>query len=153
MGRYKFDKFLIRFSKDTQIAIIKDLIECYGINDGDYDWNIIDIRVKKANRALRHRFADTIAKLEAFDKTEISGLYEILENGERDICVSAACFARITGRNRKTVRKNAHRFANYTTQQNDNLRQSTKNCSAKTHNAPTKNYICFNFLWFFVSLY
>ncbi len=103
MGRYKFDKFLIRFSKDTQIAIIKDLIECYGINDGDYDWNIIDIRVKKANRALRHRFADTIAKLEAFDKTEISGLYEILENGERDICVSAACFARITGRNRKTV--------------------------------------------------
>ena len=103
MGRYKFDKFLMGFSKDTQNAIIKDLVCCCDICVDDYDWNIIDIRVKKADQAQRHRFADTIARLETYDKTDIKGLYEILENGERDICISAACFSRITGRNRKTV--------------------------------------------------
>ena len=69
MGRYKFDKFLMRFSKDAQNAIIKDLIECCGICADDYDWNVIDIRVKKADQAQRHRFADTITKLDAFVKS------------------------------------------------------------------------------------
>ena len=100
MGRYKFDKFLMRFSKDAQNAIIKDLVTCCNICADDYDWGVIDIRVKKADNAQRHRFADTIAKLTAYDKNE---WYELLPNGEHDICISAAEFARITGRNRKTV--------------------------------------------------
>ena len=57
MGRYKFDKFLMRFSKDAQNAIIKDLVECCDICADDYDWNIIDIRIKKADKEQRHRFA------------------------------------------------------------------------------------------------
>lgn len=103
MGRYKFDKFLMRFSKDAQNAIIKDLVECCDICADDYDWNIIDIRIKKADKEQRHRFADTIAKLTEYDKNELRSSYEYLANGERDICISAAYFARITGRNRKTV--------------------------------------------------
>ena len=103
MGRYKFDKFLMRFSKDAQNAIIKDLVECCDICADDYDWNIIDIRIKKADKEQRHRFADTIAKLTEYDKNELGSSYEYLANGELDICISAAYFARITGRNRKTV--------------------------------------------------
>nr|WP_288660355.1 hypothetical protein [uncultured Alistipes sp.] len=104
MGRYKFDKFLMRFSKDAQNAIIKDLVECCDICVDDYDWNVIDVRVKKADQAQRHRFADTITKLDAFVKSDIADPYKILtEEGKRDICVSASFFARITGRNRKTV--------------------------------------------------
>lgn len=56
----------MRFSKDAQNAIIKDLVTCCGICEDDYDWNVIDIRVKRANRVQRHRFAETIKKLEAF---------------------------------------------------------------------------------------
>ena len=72
MGRYKFDKFLMRFSKDAQNAIIKDLVTCCGICEDDYDWNVIDIRVKRANRVQRHRFAETIKKLEAFYNSDES---------------------------------------------------------------------------------
>ena len=57
MGRYKFDKFLMRFSKDAQNAIIKDLVECCDICADDYDWNIIDIRIKKADKEQRHRLS------------------------------------------------------------------------------------------------
>ena len=93
----------MRFSKDAQNAIIKDLVECYNICADNFDWRVIDIRVKKADKAQRHRFADTIAKLTAYDKNGLGASYEFLPNGERDICISAAYFARITGRNRKTV--------------------------------------------------
>jgi len=63
MGRYKYDQFKGSFSKGTIDAIIKDLKESNNICEDDYDWNVLDIRVKKANYVQRHRFKDTVEKL------------------------------------------------------------------------------------------
>lgn len=93
----------MRFSKDAQNAIIKDLVTCCGICEDDYDWNVIDIRVKRANRVQRHRFAETIKKLEAFYNSDESDPCIYDSEGEIDAYISAAYFSRITGRNRKTV--------------------------------------------------
>lgn len=103
MGRYKYDRFVGCFSQETKNAIITDLVKSHNIRVDDYDWNAIDIRIKKANRAQRHRFADTIKRLNAFWESEdIRGhVYNI--DGEIDACISVAHFSRITGRNRKTV--------------------------------------------------
>lgn len=56
----------MRFSKDAQNAIIADITGHYNISVDDYDWNAIDIRVKRANRAQRHRFAETIKNWKIF---------------------------------------------------------------------------------------
>jgi len=93
----------MRFSKDAQNAIIKDLVTCCGVCVDDYDWNVIDIRVKRANRVQRHRFAETIKKLEAFYKSDEGRTYIYDDAGEEDAYISASHFSKITGRNRKTV--------------------------------------------------
>ncbi len=65
MGRYKYDRFKGNFSRETINAIIEDLKKSDDICVDDYDWSILDIRVKKANHAQRHRFKDTIEKLKS----------------------------------------------------------------------------------------
>lgn len=126
MGRYKYEQFKGRFSDETIKAIISDLKGTDNFNEEDYDWNLLDIRVKRANKAQRHRFADTIRKLEEYihnnptthtafcnkdsvcycDDTQI----EILERfgtlkGDRKYVhlLTVREFSEITGRNRKTV--------------------------------------------------
>ena len=103
MGRYKYDKFLMRFSKDVQNAIKADITGHYNISVDDYDGNAIDIRVKRANRAQRHRFAETIKKLEAFYNSDEGKCFTYNYEGEIDTYISASHFSEITGRNRKTV--------------------------------------------------
>lgn len=95
MGRYKYDAFDVsQLSVATIDAIEKDLTKC-GVDTDRYDWNVLQVRVKRANAVQRHRFADTIRKL-----------HDYLENDGCDPVgiVSFRGFARITGRNVKTVR-------------------------------------------------
>ena len=96
MGRYKYDKFTDGLSDETRRAIAHDLANNCSIMPDDYDWGCIDIRVKRANKAQRHRFADTIQKLEAYIRTTEANIEWIHILTVRE-------FANITGRNRKTV--------------------------------------------------
>ncbi|MBD5583585.1 MAG: hypothetical protein HDQ88_00665 [Clostridia bacterium] len=111
MGRYKYDKFLMQFSLETRKAIAKELAEYHGVNRDDYDWCNIDIRVKKADHAQRHRFKETLEKLQNYMTSDVV-LYDMdgnactfpvssFQDEKRDVTVGQ--FSKITGRNRKTV--------------------------------------------------
>lgn len=96
MGRYKYDTFNIsQLSPGTIDAIKNDLIDREA-EPQRYDWNVMQVRVKRANMAQRHRFMDTISKLD--DYLEGKSDYEY-----RDF-LSFRGFARITGRDVKTIR-------------------------------------------------
>lgn len=83
MGRYKYDQFKKNFSRETINAIIEDLKKSDDICVDDYDWNILDIRVKKANHAQRHRFKDTVEKLKNYmNKTPFN--YVVFSNDNDD---------------------------------------------------------------------
>ncbi len=95
MGRYKYDIFNIsQLSPGTIEAIKNDLIDG-GAELQRYDWDVMQVRVKRANMAQRHRFMDTIYKLDDY----LAGEWD------SDLpWASFRHFARITGRNVKTVR-------------------------------------------------
>lgn len=99
MGRYAYEKFMMRFSYGLQCSIAAELCDKFGIDKDDFDWNVIDMRVKRADMQQRHRFIDTIRKLEAFLLTEDAKYY--CESGRHIVSVAEA--ARITGRDRKTI--------------------------------------------------
>lgn len=95
MGRYKYGKFASTYlSSSTVKAIKKDLINNAAINVENFDWSVLEIRVKLANKAQRHRFVDSIEKLNKY----------LDEEGGKYYGVSLPHFARITGRNIKTIR-------------------------------------------------
>lgn len=93
MGRYKFDKFTLEYLSPSTVQAIKiDLVKNANIDATEFDWRVAEIRVKRANKAQRHRFVESLEKLKKYsDENDIYG-------------VSIPCFARITGRNIKTVR-------------------------------------------------
>lgn len=104
MGRYRYGQFKGRFSDETIKAIISDLKGTADFNVEDYDWTLLDIRVKRANKAQRHRFADTIHKLEEYVNKNQENEFEISESGiTSDHYITVRKFSEITGRNRKTV--------------------------------------------------
>lgn len=93
MGRYKFDKFAREYlSSSTVEAIKNDLTRNAGIDENTFDWEILEVRVKRANIAQRHRFVESLEKLKKYSA----------ENNEYFVTIPH--FARITGRNIKTVR-------------------------------------------------
>lgn len=97
MGRYKYGKFASTYlSSLTVKAIKKDLINNAAINVENFDWSVLEIRVKLANKAQRHRFVDSIEKLNKY----LDGDFDEYYYGG----VSLPHFARITGRNIKTIR-------------------------------------------------
>lgn len=101
----------MQFSLETRKAIAKELAEYHGVNRDDYDWCNIDIRVKKADHAQRHRFKETLEKLQNYMTSDVV-LYDMdgnactfpvssFQDEKRDVTVGQ--FSKITGRNRKTV--------------------------------------------------
>lgn len=67
MGRCKYDEFgADSLSPSIIEAITANICENLGIDESAYDWNVLKIRVKRANKAQRHRFADTICKLRQY---------------------------------------------------------------------------------------
>ncbi len=85
MGRYKYDRFKGNFSRETINAIIEDLKKSDDICVDDYDWNTLDIRVKKANRAQRHRFKNTIEKLKKYINETPFNYVVLSTDDEKDI--------------------------------------------------------------------
>lgn len=120
MGRYKYDRFKGAFSTKTVRAIIEGLKD-RGVREDEYDWDVLEIRVKRANKNQRHRFLDTIHKLETFLESAETGAHCVLVDVYRgfDIpkdtdserfahydkvhAIGIKEFVNITGRNRKTV--------------------------------------------------
>jgi hypothetical protein len=107
MGRYKVDKFDCEYlSEETLRAIMADLAG-NGVDINDYDCHKMNIQIKRADKARRHRFADTLRKLENYVNTEDAKrhIIDIYCNREitSDCAISIREFADITGRNRKTV--------------------------------------------------
>lgn len=95
MGRYKYDTFNIsQLSPETIDAIKNDLIDREA-EPQRYDWNVMQVRVKRANMAQRHRFMDTIRKLNDYFENPPENCPDLL---------SFRGFARITGRDVKTIR-------------------------------------------------
>lgn len=93
MGRYKFDKFTREYLSPSTVKAIKgDLVRNAGIDKTAFDWEILEVRVKRANILQRHRFVESLEKLKKFSA----------ENNE--YLVTIPHFARITGRNIKTIR-------------------------------------------------
>lgn len=67
MGRCKYDEFgTDSLSPSVIEAITANICKTLGIDESAYDWNILKIKVKRANKAQRHRFADTIGKLRQY---------------------------------------------------------------------------------------
>lgn len=100
MGRYAYEKFRMGFSYGLQRAIAKEIGMRYGINEEDFDWFVMDIRVKRADMQQRHRFVDTIRKLEAYLQTRKA---EPDYDEDEPIFITVSEAAQITGRNRKTI--------------------------------------------------
>ena len=98
MGRYAYEKFRMGFSYGLQRAIAKEIGMRYGINEEDFDWFVMDIRVKRADMQQRHRFVDTIRKLEAYLQTR-----KAEPDYDEPIFITVSEAAQITGRNRKTI--------------------------------------------------
>lgn len=110
MGRYKYEQFKGRFSDETIKAIISDLKGTDDFNEEDYDWTLLDIRVKRANKAQRHRFADTIRKLEEYMNNNREDEFVFDEDGIfPNYVITVREFSEITGRNRKTVEDWMHK--------------------------------------------
>lgn len=110
MGRYKYEQFKGRFSDETIKAIISDLKRTDDICEDDYDWTLLDIRVKRANKAQRHRFADTIRKLEEYMNNNPENEFVFDEDGiTSNYSITVREFSGITGRNRKTIEDWMHK--------------------------------------------
>ena len=119
MGRYKFDKFGGEYLSESTIkGIAADLCKNANINRYLYDWAVLDIRVKRAHKGQRHRFADSIQRLETFLESPKADEYKVAarkgylfntifcDNDPHPLIVHATNiseFAAITGRNRKTI--------------------------------------------------
>ena len=102
MGRYKVDKFDCEYlSEETLRAIMADLAG-NGVDINDYDCHKMNIQIKRADKARRHRFADTLRKLENYVNTEDAKrhIIDIYCNREitSDCAISIREFADITGR-------------------------------------------------------
>ncbi len=100
MGRYAYEKFRMGFSYGLQRAIAQEIDLRYGINEDDFDWFVMDIRVKRADMQQRHRFVDTIRKLEAYLQARKA---EPGYDEDEPIFITVSEAAQITGRNRKTI--------------------------------------------------
>ena len=71
MGRYKYDKYDIsQLSPGTIEAIKNDLIKSE-VDPQRYDWNVLQVRVKRANMAQRHRFKETLEKLQNYMTSDV----------------------------------------------------------------------------------
>lgn len=126
MGRYKFDKFDSNYLSESTInAIAADLRKNANIDRSLYDWATLNIRVKWAHKGQRHRFADSIQRMEAFLESPKAEDCKVTArighqnrmivhnpkfcgraNNPYPLIVHAANigeFATITGRNRKTI--------------------------------------------------
>ncbi len=101
MGRYAYGKFMMQFSYGLQRAIAAEVGRRFGIEKDDFDWSVVDLRVKRADTRQRHRFADTVRKLEAFLQSEAAESYYDRTLNRHLLTVSE--MARMTGRNRKTI--------------------------------------------------
>ena len=78
MGRYKFDKFGGEYLSESTIkGIAADLCKNANINRYLYDWAVLDIRVKRAHKGQRHRFADSIQRLETFLESPKADEYKV----------------------------------------------------------------------------
>lgn len=101
----------MQFSLETREAIAKELVECHGVNRDDYDWCNIDIRVKKADHAQRHRFKETLEKLQNYMTSDVllrdmngnESAFPLSSFPDEERAVTVGQFSKITGRNRKTV--------------------------------------------------
>ena len=100
MGRYAYEKFRMEFSADLQYRIAREIGMYYDIDANDFDWTVIDLRVKRADMQQRYRFADTIRKLEAYLQTQRA---EPNFDKDKPILLTVSETAVITGRNRKTI--------------------------------------------------
>ena len=111
MGRYKFDKFGGEYLSESTIkGIAADLCKNANINRYLYDWAVLDIRVKRAHKGQRHRFADSIQRLETFLESPKADEYKVAaRKGYQNRMIlfntitNISEFAAITGRNRKTI--------------------------------------------------
>lgn len=101
MGRYAYGKFMMQFSYRMQRAIAAEVSSRFGIDKDDFDWSVVDLRVKRADTRQRHRFADTVRKLEAFLQDEAAESHYDRTLNRHILSVSE--MARTTGRNRKTI--------------------------------------------------
>ena len=88
------------FSYGLQRAIAQEIGMRYGINEEDFDWFVMNIRVKRADMQQRHRFADTIRKLEVYLQARKA---EPDYDEDEPIFITVSEAAQITGRNRKTI--------------------------------------------------
>lgn len=101
----------MQFSLATREAIAKELVELCGIDRDDYDWCNIDIRVKKADHAQRHRFKETLEKLQNYMTSDVllrdmngnECTFPLSSFSDEERTVTVGQFSKITGRNRKTV--------------------------------------------------
>ena len=83
MGRYKFDKFGGEYLSESTIkGIAADLCKNANINRYLYDWAVLDIRVKRAHKGQRHRFADSIQRLETFLESPKADEYKVARSEE-----------------------------------------------------------------------
>lgn len=91
----------MQFSYGLQRAIAAEVGRRFGIEKDDFDWSVVDLRVKRADTRQRHRFADTVRKLEAFLQNEAAESHYDHTLNRHLLTVSE--MARTTGRNRKTI--------------------------------------------------
>lgn len=92
---------MMQFSYGLQRAIAAEVGRRFGIEKDDFDWSVVDLRVKRADTRQRHRFADTVRKLEAFLQDEAAESHYDHTLNRHLLTVSE--MARTTGRNRKTI--------------------------------------------------
>lgn len=109
MGRAKRDKFADCYLSDTTIkSIIADLENNSLFCQTKYELTGFYLCFKRCHAAQRHRFVDTVSKLNVFIKTEgaksyLSDVYDDSLIFPNDYCIPFSLFAKITGRNIKTV--------------------------------------------------
>ena len=101
MGRYAYGKFMMQFSYGLQRVIAAEVGRRFGIETDDFDWSVVDLRVKRADTRQRHRVADTVRKLEAFLQSEADESYYDRTLNRHHLTGSE--MARKTGSNRKTI--------------------------------------------------
>lgn len=91
----------MQFSYGLQRAIAAEVGRRFGIDKDDLDWSVVDLRVKRADTRQRHRFADTVRKLEVFLQSEAAESHYDHTLNQHVLTVSE--MARTTGHNRKTI--------------------------------------------------
>ncbi len=104
MGRYSYYKTTLRSTDTKALDAIKETLMCnYSVPEDYLNWGCVEVKIKKGNRQQRHRFADTIAKLEKYI-SNVDNSPTVRHPHCIDVfLVSISEFSRITGRNRKTV--------------------------------------------------